>query len=158
MNALHTIPQAKAQDMVHLLTVLGDQFEADHNPAWWPIAQAAMTLEGLRQCIEALRGGWATTDHFNVLADCRDMLSLAAAEKRDDAVQAVCDVGFVALDNMKVRYAKLKRIGASGEELQALMALVDVSEDFWKRQSGGLFVDADKAMCKARDGYREGAR
>ena len=111
-----------------------------------------------RQCIEALRGGWATTDHFNVLADCRDMLSLAAAEKRDDAVQAVCDVGFVALDNMKARYAKLKRIGASGEELQALMALVDVSEDFWKRQSGGLFVDADKAMCRARDGYREGAR
>lgn len=48
MSALQTIPQAKAQDMVHLLTVLGDQFEADHNPAWWPIAQAAATLEGLR--------------------------------------------------------------------------------------------------------------
>lgn len=111
-----------------------------------------------RQCIEALRGGWATTDHFNVLADCRDMLSLAAAEKRDAATQAVCELGFVALDNLKQRYAKVKRIGATGEELQALMALVDVSEDFWKRQSGGLFVDADKAMCKARAWVREGAR
>lgn len=48
MSALHTIPQTSAQDMVHLLTALGDQFEADHNPAWLPIAQAAATLEGLR--------------------------------------------------------------------------------------------------------------
>lgn len=110
-----------------------------------------------RQCIEALRGGWATTDHFNVLADCRDMLSLAAAERRDDEVQAVCDLGFVALENMKERYAEKNRIGATGDELQALTLMVDVSEDFWKRQTGTLFVDADKALMKAREEYRRAA-
>lgn len=110
-----------------------------------------------RQCIEALRGGWATTDHFNVLADCRDMLSLAAAERRDDETQAVCDLGFVALENMKLRYAEKKRIGATGDELQALTLMVDVSEDFWKRQTGTLFVDADKALMKAREAYRRAA-
>lgn len=110
-----------------------------------------------RQCIEALRGGWATTDHFNVLADCRDMLSLAAAERRDDETQAVCDLGFVALENMKLRYAEKKRIGATGDELQALTLMVDVSEDFWKRQTGTLFVDADKALMKAREEYRRAA-
>lgn len=33
-----------------------------------------------RGAVLAMRGGWATTDHFNVLADCRDMLLLAARE------------------------------------------------------------------------------
>lgn len=109
-----------------------------------------------RMSVEAIRSGWATTDHFNVLADCRDMLSLAAAEKHDDQTQAICDLGFVALENIKLRYLAKHRIGASGDELQALQALVDVSEDFWKRQSGSLFIDAEAALSKVRAEYRAG--
>jgi hypothetical protein len=103
-----------------------------------------------RMAVEALRGGWSTTDHFNVLADCRDMLVLAANEKGDKTAIAACDLAGVALMNMKDRYTEKKRIGATGDELQALDLLVTTSEDFWKRQSGGLFIDADEALGRAR--------
>lgn len=107
-----------------------------------------------RMAVVALRGGYATTSHFNVLADCRDMLMLAAAKKDDQSALVVCELGLVALENMKVRYREKNRIGASGDEIQALQALVDVSEDFWKRQGCGLFIDAEAALAKVRAEYR----
>lgn len=103
-----------------------------------------------RGAILALRGGWATTDHFNVLADCRDMLVLAANEKNDRSCIAACTLAGIALMNMKDRHAERGRIGATGDEIRALELLVDASEDFWKRQSGGLFVDAESALHRAR--------
>lgn len=109
-----------------------------------------------RMAVEAIRAGWADTSHFNVLADCRDMLALAAAEKDDRQTLAVCELGLIALQNLKDRYIEKRRIGATGDELQALYALVDVSEDFWKRQGGGLFIDAEDALSRAREAYREG--
>jgi len=103
-----------------------------------------------RAAVLALRGGWATTDHFNILADCRDMLMLAANEREDASTIAACDLAGIALMNMKDRYAEKRKIGATGDELQALDLLVSASEEFWKRQSGGLFVDADAALARAR--------
>lgn len=108
-----------------------------------------------RMSVEAIRAGWAETSHFDVLADCRDMLALAAAEKNDPQTQAICELGFVALQNIKDRYQEKQRLGASGDELQALYALVDVAEDFWKRQPGSLFIDAEAALSKAREEYRQ---
>lgn len=107
-----------------------------------------------RMSVEAIRAGWAKTSHFDVLADCRDMLSLAAAEKKDGKTLAICDLGLIALQNIKDRYLTKNRIGATGDELQALYALVDVSEDFWKRQPGSLFIDAEAALSKARAEYK----
>ncbi|MBS1143401.1 MAG: hypothetical protein H6R14_807 [Proteobacteria bacterium] len=103
-----------------------------------------------RQAIAALRGGWATTAHFNILADCRDMLMLAASEKADKSTEICCDLAGIALMNLKDRYIAKKRMGATGDELQALDLLVDTSEDFWKRQGGGLFIDAEAALQRAR--------
>jgi len=108
-----------------------------------------------RMAVVAVRQGFATTSHFNVLADCRDMLALAAAQKNDAQTLVVCEMGLIALQNMKDRYLEKKRIGATGDELQALQLLVDQSEDFWKRQSGSLFVSAEAALSKARAAYRE---
>ena len=107
-----------------------------------------------RMSVEAIRAGWAKTAHFDVLADCRDMLSLAAAEKDDRQTLAVCELGLIALQNIKDRYLAKNRIGATGAVLQALYALVDVSEDFWKRQPGSLFIDAEAALSKARAEYK----
>lgn len=104
-----------------------------------------------RAAVLALRGGWAEGSHYNVLADCRDMLMLAASEKHDKAVIGVCDLAGVALLNIKDRYAEKNRFGATGDELLALELLCDVSEDWWKRQSGGLFIDAEAALSKARE-------
>ena len=103
-----------------------------------------------RMSVEAIRAGWAKTAHFDVLADCRDMLMLAASEKHDKAVIGVCDLAGVALLNIKDRYAEKKRFGATGDEIRALELLCDVSEDWWKRQSGGLFIDAEAALHRAR--------
>lgn len=104
-----------------------------------------------RSAVLALRGGWAEGSHYNVLADCRDMLMLAASEKHDKAVIGVCDLAGVALLNIKDRYTEKKRFGATGDELRALELLCDVSEDWWKRQSGGLFIDAEAALSRARE-------
>lgn len=108
-----------------------------------------------RMAVVAFRNGFAVTDHFNVLADCRDMLALAAAEKKDSETLAVCELALVALQNVKERFLERKRLGATGDELNALQVLADVSEDFWKRQSGALFVDAEAALSRARAAYRE---
>lgn len=83
------------------------------------------------------------------------LLLLAAHEKRDAGVQAVCELAGVALLNIKDRYLKKERMGATGEELKALQALVDVSRDFWMRQSGELFRSANLALDKARGFVRE---
>ena len=104
-----------------------------------------------RAAVLALRGGWAEGSHYNLLADCRDMLMLAASERHDKAVIGVCDLAGVALLNIKDRYAEKKRFGATGDELRALELLCDVSEDWWKRQSGGLFIDAEAALSRARE-------
>lgn len=111
-----------------------------------------------RAAVLALRGGWAEGCHYNVLADCRDMLMLAASEKHDKAVIGVCDLVGVALLNIKDRYAEKKRFGATGDELRALDLLCDVAEDFWKRQSGGLFIDAEAALHRAREMHKAEAR
>lgn len=107
-----------------------------------------------RAAVLALRGGWAEGCHYNVLADCRDMLMLAASEKHDKAVIGVCDLAGVALLNIKDRYNEKKRFGATGDELRALELLCDVSEDWWKRQSGGLFIDAEAALSRAREMHK----
>ena len=77
------------------------------------------------------RNGTADKGQFNILADCRDLLMLAAHEKRDAGVQAVCELAGVALLNIKDRYLEKERMGATGEELKALQALVDISRDFF---------------------------
>lgn len=107
-----------------------------------------------RGAVLALRGGWAEGSHYNVLADCRDMLMLAASEKHDKDTIAVCDLAGVALLNIKDRYNAKKRFGATGDELRALELLCDTSEDWWKRQSGGLFVDAEAALSRAREMHK----
>lgn len=92
-----------------------------------------------RLAVESFRAGWCGTRQFDVLADCRNLLTLGAAHKDDPAVLAVCDIAAMALQNIRDRHSNTGRIGATGDEINALAAMVDVSEDFWKRQSGELF-------------------
>lgn len=110
-----------------------------------------------RVSIDALAGGWATEYHFNVLADCRDLLTIAARRRNDAQTYAVCELAFVALANIKDRYLTKHRLGATGDELQALRVLVDVSEDFWKRQSGELFRVANALLDEERGRGRAAA-
>jgi hypothetical protein len=99
-----------------------------------------------RISVEAIKFGWAKPSHLDVLIDCHNMLALAANERIDQQTMAVCDLVQVAIENIKDRYASAGKIGATGDELQALYMLVDQSEDFWKRQAGSTFIDAEAAL------------
>ena len=70
-----------------------------------------------RMLVEAFAGGWATTEHFDNLADMRDCLMLAAADRNDQPVLALCRAAAVALQNIRVRQGETGRFGASGEEV-----------------------------------------
>lgn len=109
---------------------------------------------GERMAIEAIAMGIATEHHFNVLADVRDLLAIAA-ELRDDAdTNAICELARMALENMKDRWLAKHRIGATGDELQALRALLDISDDFWRRQGGGTYLQANQILDRERGHQR----
>lgn len=102
------------------------------------------------QSVVAIAGGWATTDHFDNLADCRNIMTLAAAERDDEQTLIVCELALHALQGIKDRHTKTGRFGATGDELKALKVLVSVSEDFWKRQSGSTFARHYDALKRAQ--------
>lgn len=105
--------------------------------------------------VEAFRGGYATTSHWNTLNSCRDMLIAAAHEKGDQDVLAVTHVAGIALDNIKIRYHSTERMGVTGEELKAISLLVETSDDFWKRQSGQLYRQAVATVDRAQQLFKE---
>ena len=109
-----------------------------------------------RLSVEAFAGGWANSDHYDNLADCRNIMTLAAAEKQDAQALEICDMGYVALSNIRDRRVKTGRLGASGEELKALRAMTDFSEDWWKRQAGGLFERHYVALKAAQAEQKKG--
>lgn len=111
---------------------------------------------GERMSVQAFREGWAGRGQFNILADCRDLLTLAAAHKNDQGVLAVCRAAGFALANIKDRYLATQKMGCTGEEMKAITVLVDISQDFWRRQSGNLFAAANRALDKARGYDRTG--
>ncbi len=98
----------------------------------------------------AFRNGTATTDHFDNLADCRDILTMAATKQQDQSTLVACEVAYHALISIQERHTRTGRFGATGEELKALVLLAETSEDFWKRQSGTLFADHYLKLKAAR--------
>ncbi len=46
--------------------------------------------------------------------------------------------GHIAMQNIFDRMQRTKKVGASSDELEALRVMVDVAEDFWKRQSASM--------------------
>lgn len=107
--------------------------------------------------IEHLSTGQAEARHFNVLLDVTDKLIIAANTKQDEGLKALGRAARFALSNIKDRYLAHKVIRATGEELKAMRALVQVSTDFWKRQGGGAFVAAESALDKLREAQRSAA-
>lgn len=107
-------------------------------PAMVKLANIPEIGIGERTAIEALRGGYAEYQHYRTLADCHGHLMLAASKRHDDDAKAICQLGYVAMLNIYDRYQKTRRYGATGDELQSLIAMLDFSDDFWRRQSGAL--------------------
>ena len=68
-----------------------------------------------RIAVEAFAGGWAVMDHYDRLADCRDILMLAASEKDDKSTLAATELGYIALLAIKERHARTGKFGVSGD-------------------------------------------
>lgn len=99
-----------------------------------------------RAAIEGLRGGWADKPQFNALAECCNFLAHGAKVTSDDEAERMADFGSEALASIRARFFKVGKFGASGEELQALVVMIDYSDDWWSRQSGDAFHRAYLAM------------
>lgn len=95
--------------------------------------------------------------HFDRLLDVADALLLAATEKRDKPVVEVAHQSREALSSIQDDYRTTGILYAAGSELAALQILVDLSTDWWARQSGSLFVQADRALTKFRAMQRDAA-
>ena len=119
-----------------------------------PIMVVASTIPELgitpRQGIEAMRWGYATTEHFDDLADTRDLLTLAAADRNETCALAVCEAARVALESIKARHQQCGKIGATANEIFALIDLCDSADEFWSRQSGSVFATHYDALSRYR--------
>lgn len=107
--------------------------------------------------MQAFREGWAGPAHFDAMLDTRDLLLLAAKAKNDsDVVEAARAIN-LALANIRDSWDGSK-FAVSDDELNALQVLVDISTDFWNRQSGNLYQMAYMTLRKYRDEQNEDQR
>ena len=102
-----------------------------------------------RMIVEAFAGGWASTQHFDELADMRNVLTLAAAYKDDPAALAVCDAMRIPMGNLRDRHARTGRLGVTGDELQMLRTFAEFYRDWWLRQPVSLYVAACDELNRA---------
>jgi len=96
--------------------------------------------------LTSLTDGWADKAQFNALAECCNLLAHGAKLKQDDEADKVADLGESALSNIKDRYLSTGLFTALDDELQALLAMIQFSEDWWNRQGGATFDAAYQAM------------
>ena len=103
----------------------------------------------LLTALNAFRQGWAQPAHFDVMLDTRDLLLLAAkAKKENDLVEAARAIN-IALANIRESWNG-EKFSSSEDELNALQLLVDISNDFWARQSGNLYHMAYNVLKRWR--------
>ena len=107
--------------------------------------------------MQAFREGWAGPAHFDAMLDTRDLLLLAAKAKNDsDVVEAARAIN-LALANIRDSWDGSK-FAVSDDELNALQVLVDISTDFWARQSGNLYQMAYMTLRQYREQQNENQR
>ena len=95
----------------------------------------------LLTALQAFRNGWAGPSHFDVMLDTRDMLLIGSKAKNDADLVEVSRAINVALANIRDSWDGNK-FYPDQDELNALEILVDVSNDFWNRQSGSFYQQA----------------
>jgi hypothetical protein len=123
-----------------------------HSPVLVALMLAPEVSLAERNAVDALTRDYADNGHFNVLWDCHAMLVFGGEGKPE--VDAINEVAAMALANIRERWEKHGVVRATGDELAVLGAMVDFSEDFWKRSGGQRFDDAYKNVMACREMYR----
>ena len=91
---------------------------------------------GERMAIQALKFGYADYENcYRPLADVHGVLHLGAMAKKDKRLTAIIQAAHIALLNIFDRMKSTGKVGASGDEIKILTAMLDAADDFWKRQS-----------------------
>lgn len=103
-----------------------------------------------RQHVEAFAGGWATTEHYDYLANMRDCLMLAAAMKDDASALAMARAAGVALLNIRGHYETHQRMAATTDEIAMLREFVTFFRDYWLRQPLKAYEEACETLGRAR--------
>lgn len=103
-----------------------------------------------RIAVEAFGAGFAEYQHYRTIADVQGHLQLAARKKGDAEAAGIADMAGSAILSIYQRYVKTRKYGASGEEMKMLRLLVDYSDDFWKRQTGGLLSECAEMLLLIR--------
>lgn len=101
-----------------------------------------------RMLVEAFAGGWAGPDHYDGLADMRNVMTIAAAYKGDQSALAICNAMRIPMSNMRLRHAETGRLGVTGDELKLLRAFADAYRDFWIRQPVKLYTAACDELAR----------
>lgn len=111
-------------------------------------------------CLVAFRTGTATADHWNELAECRNVLMYGAGHKRQEARragsdtsqwQAIIDLCYRTKDAMlqvMAREQKSGRFGLNAEQLEVISACVMTSASFWPQQPAWMFRQCVSAVRK----------
>lgn len=90
---------------------------------------------GERMAIQALKFGYADYENcYRPLADVHGVLHLGAIAKKDNRLTAIIQAAHIAMLNIYDRMKQTGKVGASGDEIKVLIAMLDAADDFWKRQ------------------------
>lgn len=106
---------------------------------------------------QAFAHGWATTDHFDNLADMRNVLTIATTRKEDASAVALCEAMRIPLANLRERHAKTGRFGLTGDELHLVRAFIEFYRDFWLRQPVSLYAWACDELARHSQPIKEQA-
>lgn len=109
-------------------------------------------------CLLAFEKFHATPDHWNNLAECRNVLIFGATHKREEAKkvgqewdkwQEIIDLCYrvkAAMLDIAERENKIGRLGLNAEQRELISACVLASADFWKQQPAWLFRSCVSAV------------
>jgi hypothetical protein len=110
--------------------------------------------------VDAMAKGYATTEHYDLLAYLMNLLLLAGStDKHRHYAQVYAeDTVKPVLESIADRYQNTGKFGVNAQELQVLKQLIDFNKAFWLRQGVGLFDIACRevdAFFKERSEARE---
>lgn len=110
-----------------------------------------------RMIAAAFSGGWAGEQHYDELADMRNVLTIAGAHKDDQQILGFCNAMSTVLHNIRTRYAETRRMGVSGDERQMLSEFCGIYANFWLRQSVGFYERCCEELNRAMKINKEAA-
>ena len=111
-------------------------------------------------CLAAFRAGRATGDHWNHLAECRNVLIFGAGHCREtarkagedaseyQAVMDLCNRAKTAMLAVKDREQRTGKMGLNAEEMEIIAAVIMTSGEFWPLQPQWVFAACVRAVRK----------